>query len=315
MLVVLICFLPKANAVITVYDDGGTHTINSEMLEVLVRDSNLGQPTTVNVVEGGSGHKFTVEDYSVLNIMDGYIMEIAGDDNSTINVYGGHHTSLYSSSVVNIYGGYIDWWERTLGGFLNMEGGTFENILGYEIEVIVSGGIIKGVIELGFNSVAEITGGNFEYDGVAMSFGMDLFYDSTATVSGGRFSDVAYFRIMYDSILTFIGSDFEIDGQPADYGEYTGDNYSAILTGLLASGEAFSGSIYLNQNGILILEPVTIGGYIDWTDLTIFVEGWLDSNCSDANYWCYWADINRNTEVDFTDFALMADNWLESIED
>ncbi|MHC4657497.1 MAG: LamG-like jellyroll fold domain-containing protein, partial [Planctomycetota bacterium] len=55
----------------------------------------------------------------------------------------------------------------------------------------------------------------------------------------------------------------------------------------------------------LALYSLPISGYIDWTDLIAFCERWLDEGCSDVNDWCGRADINRDTEVDFSDYS-----WL-----
>lgn len=44
---------------------------------------------------------------------------------------------------------------------------------------------------------------------------------------------------------------------------------------------------------------------VDFNDLAVFVQYWLDSGQ------CIPADLNRNQSVDFVDFALMGFDWLE----
>jgi len=48
---------------------------------------------------------------------------------------------------------------------------------------------------------------------------------------------------------------------------------------------------------------------IDWTDLRMFVDYWLDS-CSSPS-WCDERDINRSGRVSLPDFAEFARHWLE----
>jgi len=51
-------------------------------------------------------------------------------------------------------------------------------------------------------------------------------------------------------------------------------------------------------------------GNFDWGDLAVFTEQWLFDNCS-AYDWCNGADLNHSGEVDFSDFALLAQNWSQ----
>jgi len=53
---------------------------------------------------------------------------------------------------------------------------------------------------------------------------------------------------------------------------------------------------------------LTGDGCIDWADLAAFADRWLD-DCSPANNWCDGADLNNSDKVDFTDFALLGQNW------
>ena len=48
---------------------------------------------------------------------------------------------------------------------------------------------------------------------------------------------------------------------------------------------------------------------VDWSDLNVLAQHWLNSSCADANQWCSGADINASTGVDFLDYAILANNW------
>jgi hypothetical protein len=51
-------------------------------------------------------------------------------------------------------------------------------------------------------------------------------------------------------------------------------------------------------------------GNVDRVDLTFFASRWLDINCVGPG-WCEGTDLNQNKKVDFTDFAILANHWLE----
>ena len=53
-------------------------------------------------------------------------------------------------------------------------------------------------------------------------------------------------------------------------------------------------------------------GTVDFLDLAVFVERWLEGECNQANNFCSRTDINFDGQVDFEDFAIFADNWLTS---
>ncbi len=55
-------------------------------------------------------------------------------------------------------------------------------------------------------------------------------------------------------------------------------------------------------------------GTVDWNDLDVIAQQWLDAGCGDPNQWCAGADIDKNTNVDLTDYALLAQDWLQTEE-
>jgi len=48
---------------------------------------------------------------------------------------------------------------------------------------------------------------------------------------------------------------------------------------------------------------------VDVIDLSVLVQHWLAGECDSANQWCDGADIDGDADVDFVDYALMAENW------
>ncbi|MHC4740403.1 MAG: proprotein convertase P-domain-containing protein [Planctomycetota bacterium] len=53
---------------------------------------------------------------------------------------------------------------------------------------------------------------------------------------------------------------------------------------------------------------------VDYSDLDFFASHWLSDDCDAAANgeadWCDGVDIDKNTRVDFIDYAALADNWL-----
>jgi hypothetical protein len=50
---------------------------------------------------------------------------------------------------------------------------------------------------------------------------------------------------------------------------------------------------------------------VDFKDLQVLVENWLDDGCNNLNDFCNGADIVINGEVNFVDYAQLALRWLE----
>jgi hypothetical protein len=59
---------------------------------------------------------------------------------------------------------------------------------------------------------------------------------------------------------------------------------------------------------------LVIDGVVNMDDLAEFCYYWLEDNGDKSNDYYERADANRSGAVDFTDFALLAPNWLESME-
>ena len=52
---------------------------------------------------------------------------------------------------------------------------------------------------------------------------------------------------------------------------------------------------------------------VNMEDLSYFVERWLESDCTSSNNYCGGTDMNASGVVDFKDFAMFAENWLEGV--
>jgi hypothetical protein len=52
-------------------------------------------------------------------------------------------------------------------------------------------------------------------------------------------------------------------------------------------------------------------GSVDFADFALLAQYWLDSNCSPSD-WCAGADFDRNSTADIVDFAILSWHWLET---
>jgi hypothetical protein len=154
MVMVLMVFclgLPKAQATV-VYNDGRIHTVNWAIYDtVVVRNSPLSQPTTLNVVPGGVIIYLYVYNSSQVNISGGSIDHFLwARDNSQVSMSSGYiryYLDGCDSSQVNISGGLID---GDLGAY------------NYS-QVTMSGGLIHNWLEAYDYSLLTIDGSGFNY--------------------------------------------------------------------------------------------------------------------------------------------------------
>jgi len=49
--------------------------------------------------------------------------------------------------------------------------------------------------------------------------------------------------------------------------------------------------------------------YVDWGDLAVIAQHWLANDCSPANQWCDYADLDVSGGIDLTDYSILANDW------
>ena len=52
---------------------------------------------------------------------------------------------------------------------------------------------------------------------------------------------------------------------------------------------------------------------VDMIDMEHLALHWLDTGCDETNDYCDWAEISNDSTIDFTDFAILAGNWLAGL--
>lgn len=281
VLIVCICCGACASGGYLSLDDGGTYTLDSfhDNYLAIVQNSINGDPTTLEVVEGGYlyGRIDAWED-SKINVSGGTIdLAIIAYDNTTVNFSGGQarHLSGEGNSIFNVTGGKLDYGISARGNSqYNISGGVMTTLASRDnSNVVITGGTGSNYVAFGNTQVSIMGGtlnsisanGNCE---IILSGGLieDVVYVSSGTVSivGGSIGSAL---LTFDGGTIIIdGKDFCIDGIGVDYGQIFGQGFMSYedepvrrLTGILASGETIDNDFYImgDSSFMLIPEPAS----------------------------------------------------------
>jgi len=99
----------------------------------------------------------------------------------------------------------------------------------------------------------------------------------------------------------------------------------ALLSGIYEGGKvyehlwqkdtlhyAYAGEMLEVLGELVIPGDLNFDGGVNFTDFAIFADNWSASGCT-ACCWCNGADLNHNGEVNFVDLRIIADNWLRGM--
>jgi len=269
VLVVVFCLtLPRADATV-VFDDGGINDIDYEINDsVEVRDDTFfGRITTVNLLGGGS-IRWSLIAYqrSLVTVSGGSIgSNLLAYNSSQVTVSGGsigEFLQAYNSSQVMVSSGLVNsyLWAGD-SSQVTVSGGSVGRwlVARDSSQLIVSAGSIEEDLSARDSSQVTISGG---------SIGLALIASETSevTISGGLIGEEIWAGVhpTHDSLITFLGSDFAINGISVGYGEFdTGgsDWVHGTLTGTLANGDPLNNGFYIygDSSIVLVPEPATIG--------------------------------------------------------
>lgn len=232
LLIASISFGPHAAAQL-VFDNGLVNdlTTSAGNNNVLVEDASGGDPTTLNILSGGSvngNRRVDIRDASIVNVDGGNVRGFIDlRDTSSVGVVSGfvrRGIDAFDNTTVNISGGTVGNANAPIWAVLandNAEvfisGGTLGNN-GFEDTVIalddsqitITGGTIRQDVVAEGNSDVRFSNGTIEDDFLLAEF-------ATATFSGGNVEDD--FELFVAALLTMtggtIGEDLEVIGPDA----------------------------------------------------------------------------------------------------
>lgn len=245
VLVVVLCIGSSDVLATITYDFGGEYDIDFVINDrVYVRNNASGEPTTVNLLLGGSVGDLHVWDTSQINIYGGTVGNyFYADDDSRVTMSSGMITGHFEAgynSTIDITGG-------TIGDFQS-EGYSQSAISNASIGALLVN--YRSIVTIDNVSVGQSVQAQHDtqltiYSGV---IGDDLLTkdNSQVTIFGGTFGDI--FDLIEESVVTIHGSGFNYG-----YGEIT--NSTGILTGTLANGDLINNRFYVHGNASIVLVP------------------------------------------------------------
>lgn len=171
-----------------------------------------------------------------------------------------------------------------------------------------------------------IVGGSFTKAGGIDVNNIAIWNGSNWQSMGGGLDSTVYALTIYNGRLIAAGGFYK--SSPYGIAQWDGSNWlptgsgmNRIVSALTTyNGELIAGGWFTTAGGVPSNYwarwgvPERIKGdlnhdcFVDWLDLNLLVERWLDDDCL-YNGWCYEADLNYDLKVDFEDFAKLAGNW------
>ncbi|MBL7107493.1 MAG: PEP-CTERM sorting domain-containing protein [Phycisphaerae bacterium] len=261
----LICCFELPKAVGTIYfDDGQIHNIETTINDDIWVDYEApGMETTVNLIFGGEVDHMKAYNNSLVNVFDGLINQsLDALDSSRVNISGGTiMTSVFatSNSQLSISGGLI---KSSLNAQCSSQitissGQIDDHLVAYaDSRIFITGGYIGSHLQVNHRAEVTISGGTIQ--GFVENNGSEQI-----TISGGSIGGDIWAGSGSDDegVITFVGSDFAINGLSVDYGQYFHSDFaSGILTGTLSNGDTLNNGFYIHDNAAIVLipEPATL---------------------------------------------------------
>ena len=257
------------------FDDGGVHDVDYQINEEVKiwDDESTGNPTTVNLLDGG------------------YIQGICQVGlNSRLNMYGGtidNYLYTYEYGQAYIYGGVVDSHVHAYdNSSIHFAGGELkiDIISDGNSMIFISGGIIqRHIVAIGESQIM-ISGGQSAGE-------INAQQNSIIYYSGGTRVSPNYLYVHSNGQIVVVGSHFRVDDVYHGFGEIFGVD-QGVLTGKL-------------QNG----DPIDMG-FRFWSgdpSIITVIDMPTLSYCTQYPT----MDINKDCKVDIIDFVELASQWLD----
>ncbi|NIN33959.1 MAG: hypothetical protein GTO60_02115, partial [Gammaproteobacteria bacterium] len=180
---------------------------------------------------------------------------------------------------------------------------------------------------------------NFALEGNAIAVGTGFEFDKRPSALTISYSDIGRAAVWVDDGSTLNWGDGNIDddplfttgplgsyylsqtgaGQPqnspcvdagSDYASYVGMvGYTTRTDEKPDTGMVDMGYHHPRAEPCILCDLV-YDGIVNFRDFAIVADRWLEEDCSQVNAWCQGADLTSDTYVDMRDVAFMADCWL-----
>jgi hypothetical protein len=158
----------------------------------------------------------------------------------------GSENAVRDSSIATMSGGTVLGLSTRESARLTVSGGTIDQLKAFDNSMLtITGGEVRAFLQVWDDATLNIRGGTLTNTSNAVVSGSTV----PVTISGGSIGNL--FGGPTSAGFLVQGSNFEIDGVPAGYGDYPASGTDRTLAGTLGSGEGFS----VLFNGPLTLAP------------------------------------------------------------
>jgi len=290
----------------TTYGDGQSHDIDYLLNEGVIiynHSHNIDEPTTVNLLSGGTVDGVDVYDSSFFNLFDGGTVNynLNAHNDSRVNISGGTVSDLTAGeySQVSMSGGQVDYFGAVGNSVVDVTGGSMKSLhVSEDSAVNISNTYIEygGNLKLWQNASLSMTNTTFGQTMIDCDGVMDTYDNSHFTVGAGTVFNYIY---SYDSSTVTISGGLVVDN-------VTAQNASKV--------EISSGSTVDSLDAWDSSEVAMTGGHVNrldgYEDSTVDVTGGSigllrvedDSavDVSNAHIGDIWYRLRQNSSLSLT---------------
>jgi hypothetical protein len=174
------------------------------------------------------------------------------------------------------------------------------------------------------DSGGSFAGGDLSIEGEYRDFGLLSardYNDTTSDWQGSRFEAAGYKARVYEwedppAIHGFnLEGDTDSNGVPGDWFviDYTATNEGICKVGFYDRSISWDYPIYYHVFSHVRSRDFNKDTKVDFIDFALFAYHWLRTDCGDPD-WCEGADLDTNGNVDREDLMFFADYWLEKAQ-
>ncbi|MBL7145468.1 MAG: right-handed parallel beta-helix repeat-containing protein, partial [Phycisphaerae bacterium] len=214
-------------------------------------------------------------------------------------------------------------------GFLGEPGNTGFGgglYVSYESNCVITDSIFWNNFALKGNGIA--VGGGFEFDERCATLSIShsgvkdgrsaIWVDDGCTVnwgSGNKDKDPLFVegplgRYYLSQVVAGQGQNSPYVDAGSDYSSYVGMlGHTTRTDGQSDAGRVDIGYHHPGAEPCRLCDLV-LDGVINFRDFAVLADRWLEDSCSKANNWCDGADLTSDMYVDMRDIAFLADCWL-----
>jgi hypothetical protein len=157
-----------------------------------------------------------------------------------------------------------------------------------------------------------------DYRNYGLLSGRD-YNDLTGDYEGSRFEAAGYLARVWEWVGSADIQGFNLDGHtsavPGDWFiiDYTATAVGECRVGFYDRSINWDEPAYYHVFFHVSTRDFNKNTKVDFSDFAVFASHWQETGCNDPN-WCEGADLDTDGNVDIDDLMLFSDYWLEKTE-